>query len=89
MLLKIARLYEDGKSPFAKIMAATGLTVDQLLPYGYAESAISKRSGSRANAEKTVAILTAIKNGEPSSKISVDLNEPVGHIYTFKGALYG
>lgn len=89
VLLKIARLYEEGKPSFAKIMAATGMTVDQLLPYGYAESAISKRSGSPENAEKTVAILTAIKNGDISSKIAADFNEPVGHIYTFKGALYG
>lgn len=89
VLLIIARVMKYGKPTIAELCKETGLSLESLLPYGFAVSAIEGRMGTPEKAERVITILERFIQGVPSSVIARELGVPVTQITSFKGAFYG
>lgn len=90
MLALIADLYKDGLRPtFKSMLDATGLTEDELLPYGFAVTAIESRSLSPERALRTSTMLRLMAAGKSNRQIVAETDEGILRVQAFRGALYG
>lgn len=87
VLEKIANAYRTGNPNFANLMTITGLTLDELLPYGFADRAIATRS--KSNAPTTAMMIKRFAEGVVAKEIAKELGISVNKVTQFKGALYG
>lgn len=90
VLEKIANLYNTVRTPtFQQLLDATGLSYDELLPYGVAESAISARSATPESAAQTLQVIQYMAMGYNNLEIAHMVKELTTKITGFRGALYG
>lgn len=90
VLEKIANVYNTVKTPtFQQLLDATGLSYDELLPYGVAEAAISARSTTPESAAQTLQVIKYMAMGYNNLEIAHMVNELTTKITGFRGSLYG
>lgn len=88
---KIFELFTiEGELPsIDAMMAHTGLTFEQILPYGYAVAAIEQRSKSVERRDACGAMLRGFLEEKTVREIAAENAISPATIHTFRGALYG
>lgn len=89
VLLVIAKAMKFGKPTISELLNVTGLTLEKLLPYGYAVSTIESRIGTPEKADRIIKIIEMFIQGIPSSDIARELDVQITQITSFRGGLYG
>lgn len=87
-LFELFRVGEDVPTVEA-MMAHTGLTFEELLPYGYAVAAIEQRTKSQDRRDMCGAMLRGFLHERPIREIALLNGIQPAQIHVFRGALYG